>query len=85
MVKGERLTKVRGGTVSPGNMLGTDVVMAGWRGGRVDDVKPTGLDTSTGVGAVHTWSKTSKPDGGKMPRCPDIQVRKQDDAEQGYN
>ena len=72
MVKGGQLTKVGGGTVSPGNMLGTDIVMAGWRGGRVDDVKPTGLDASTGVGAVHTWSKTIEADGGKMPRYPNI-------------
>ena len=67
--EGRQLTKVGWGTVSRGDMLGT-VVMAGWRGSRVDDVRPTKLKDRTGVhvGRVHTWSKASEAGGGTIPR-----------------
>ena len=53
------LTKVGEGIVNRGDMLGTDV-MAGWRGSRVDDVRPTKLVGSMGVceGTVHTWGQS---------------------------
>ena len=61
-----------GRAANPGNTLGPDTVMEGWRGGGVGDDRPTRFDVSTDVGAVHTRSETSEAGNGKVASCPDV-------------